>query len=365
MRRAEQPPTPEATAALATIDAALAGEPVDPGHAEIAELALLIAAERPAPAEEFAAQLDRRVADRFAPPTPSRAPTQSKRRRWKTSWALAPAVSLALAGLVVLLVLTPGNGGSSSGSSSASSAAPKLSKVHGAFGPRAESLGQAAKRKAQLKSYAVPNSPATAAPGLQVPGGRKLIQSSQLTLGARPRRIETVAQEVLNAIGAQNGFVDSATVNATGSSGGYARIQLTVPSANLPQAMTSLSKLPYASVLARTDKVEDVTGQLQSAKRHHQKARVRALEHGVAYSKISLNIQADAPPVATHHRRHHDTGFTISRAAHDALDVLTVIGGIALIALAVLVPLALVAYIAWQLREALRRRQRDRALDPA
>ncbi len=364
MRRADEPPTPEASAALAAIDATLAGEPVDPEHAEIAEIALLVAAERPAPAVEFAAQLDRRVANRFAQPTPARAPSSPKRKRWKRSWAVAPTVGLVLAGLVALFVVLPGNGGSSSGGSSASSAAPKLGELHGRFGPRAQSLDEATRPKAQLKSHAAPNIPAPAAPGLQPPGGRKLIQSSQLTLGAPPGRIETIAQEVLNTVGSQNGFVDSATVNATGRSGGYARFQLTVPSANLPQAMTSLSKLRYASVLARTDKIEDVTGQLQSAKRHHQKKRVRALEHGIDYSKISLDIQAD-PPISPTPHHHHASGFTIARAAHDALDVLTVIGGIALIALAVLVPLALVAFVIWQLREALRRRQRDRALDLA
>jgi hypothetical protein len=361
MRRTEQPPTPEVAAALAAIEATLAGEPVDPEHAGIAEVTLLVAADRPTPGAEFAAQLDRRVASRFAPaPAAGRAPAPRKRRRWKVSWMIAPAVALAIAGLVALVVLTPGPPGSSSGSSAVSSAgAQKL-------GPHVLN-GRASSPKPSFRaSQAGPSSPAAPAPGLQPPGGRKLIQSSQLTLGVPPRRIETVAQEVLNAVGAQNGFVDSATVNASGSSGGYARFQLTVPSANLPQTMSSLSKLRYASVLARTDKIEDVTGQLQAAKHHHQKARVRALEHGVAYSKISLDIQADAPPAATNrHHRAHSGGFTISHAAHDALGVLTVIGGVALIALAVLVPLALVALVVWQLREAIRRRQRERALDLA
>jgi hypothetical protein len=128
--------------------------------------------------------------------------------------------------------------------------------------------------------------------------------------------------------------------------------------------MTSLSRLRYATVLQRTDRVEDVTGRLQKAKRHHQKARVRALERGVAYSKISLNIQADSSTSGPTHRG-HDGGFTIGKAAHDALDVLTVIGGIVLIALAVLVPLAVIVLLGWNLRAALRRRQREQALDLA
>jgi hypothetical protein len=363
MRRTEQPRTPEAIAALAAIDATLAGEPVDPECAEVAEVALLIAADRPVPAREFAENLDRRVANRFVPGPSARAQTPSKRRRPKASWVIAPAMALALAGLVALFVVVPGGqDGSSAGSSSAVSA-PARAKARAGFRGRSQSRSQNASSPAGTKPVAAPHTFAPA-PGLQPPAGRKLIQASQLSLGAPPRRIETVAQEVLNAVGAQNGFVDSATVNATGGPDGYARLQLTVPSANLPQAMTSLSKLPYAQVFARTDKIEDVTGQLQSAKRHHQKGRVRALEHGIDYSKISLDIQADAPAsAASHHRR--DSGFTIAGAAHDALDVLTVIGGIALIALAVLVPLALAGFIVWQLREAIRRRQRDRALDLA
>jgi Domain of unknown function (DUF4349) len=194
--------------------------------------------------------------------------------------------------------------------------------------------------------------------------GRKLIQSSQLSLGAPSRRIDTVAQEVYDVVGAQHGFVNSSTVTATGGPGGSAQFQLTVPSATLPQTMTSLSRLRYATVLQRTDRVEDVTGQLQTAKRHHKKARVRALERGVAYSKISLNIQADSGASGPTHRR-HDGGFTIGKAAHDALGVLTVIGGIVLIALAVLVPLAAIVLLGWNIRGALRRRQREQALDLA
>ncbi len=362
MRRAEQPPTPEAIAALTAIDATLAGDPVDPEHADVAELALLIAADRPVPAREFAEKLDRRVANRFVAEAAAGVQAPSKRKRRKASWAIAPAMGLALAGLIALFVLVPGGEGGSSGGSSVSSSSATAHRPKALAGPN--HLTPPEKPSFGARGSSGVYSPATPAPGLQPPGGRKLIQSSQLTLGAPPRRIETVAQEALDAVGAQNGFVDSATVNATGGSGGYARLRLTVPSANLPQAMTNLSKLPYAQVLSRTDKIEDVTGQLQDAKRHHQKARVRALEHGIDYSKISLDIQADAPASAAPHH-HHDSGFTISGAAHDALNVLTVIGGIALIALAVLVPLVLVGFIAWQLREAIRRRQRDRALDLA
>lgn len=349
---ADDPRAAEIAATLEVIDATLAGEPVDPGRAEVAELALLVRGERPKPADGFAHELDRRVGSRFAA-APKPAAKAKRRRSWW--WTLAPAGGLAaLAGIVVLIASAP-TGVSNSANSAMSAAAP----AH----------GSSETSRALLPAPARTNANPTAAsptPGLQTPAnGRQVIQSSRLTLGARPNRIETVAQEALNVIGAQSGFVDSATVNAAGGTSGYARLQMTVPSATLPQTMTSLSRLPYAAVLSRTDKVEDVTAQLRRAKRHHQKTRVRALEHGVAYSKISLTVQADAPPSGRTHHSHGGGGFTIGRAAHDALGVLTVIGGIAVIALAVLVPLAIVAVLLWNGWAALRRRRREHALDLA
>jgi hypothetical protein len=66
MRQTPDEPRPsEIVATLEVIDATLAGEPVDPGRAELAELVLLVAGERPAPADEFADELDRRVGNRF------------------------------------------------------------------------------------------------------------------------------------------------------------------------------------------------------------------------------------------------------------------------------------------------------------
>ena len=64
MRRAE-PLEPEVEAALEAIDATLAGDPVDPEHAELAELSLILRSDRPAVRDSFAAAMDARVAGRF------------------------------------------------------------------------------------------------------------------------------------------------------------------------------------------------------------------------------------------------------------------------------------------------------------
>src|SRR5271156_2260096 len=66
--RTADPLEPEVEAALEAIDATLAGDPVDPGDAELAELALILRADRPAVSESFAVAMDARVRDRFADP---------------------------------------------------------------------------------------------------------------------------------------------------------------------------------------------------------------------------------------------------------------------------------------------------------
>src|SRR5258708_20392059 len=60
----ETPLDPEMLAALDAIDATLAGEAVDPEHAELAELALLLADQRPHVEPGFAGALAGRVGRR-------------------------------------------------------------------------------------------------------------------------------------------------------------------------------------------------------------------------------------------------------------------------------------------------------------
>src|SRR5256885_9935629 len=79
---------PEIEAALDAIDATLAGEPVDPEHAELAELALLLAGSRPEAEPGFTRSLDERVARRFE---------SSRRVSWEAAaGGLAPAAAAAV-----------------------------------------------------------------------------------------------------------------------------------------------------------------------------------------------------------------------------------------------------------------------------
>src|SRR2546421_5115642 len=89
---------PEIAAELDAIDATLAGDPVDPRYAEVAELALLLVAGRPAASAEFSASLDERVQRRFAS-----AETEPRRRPPMTRNWLAPPRALATAGVAATL----------------------------------------------------------------------------------------------------------------------------------------------------------------------------------------------------------------------------------------------------------------------
>ena len=124
MRRLDDTPIdPGIAASLDAIDATLAGEPVDPRYAELAELALLLVDTRPEAEPAAVHALDRRVERRFAPdPRPARAKPR-RARLWQAMGATAVGMA-AVVGVVVALSSAPG--GSSASSSSATVATESL-----------------------------------------------------------------------------------------------------------------------------------------------------------------------------------------------------------------------------------------------
>ena len=409
------PLSPEIATALVAVDATLAGEPVDPEYAELAELALILRRDRPRTSDAFTARLDERVERRFARPAPAARGTGLRRL---LSGSLAGLVAATAAVAVVVVIAGSGGGGSSSGASSSSSAAAAPATT--AAASSASAGGSAAAVSPDVKRAAVPkalsgasgaassaSSAATstsaggsAVPTPVIPGGRQVVQSAQLQLSAAPDRISDVAQQVFNVVGAEKGFVNSSNVTSgAGNANAGAYFQLSVPSANLAATLTDLSRLHGAHVVSRTDQTSDITAQVGGAGERLAEARalrrsllkqlaaatttaqvdsvqarlhdanasiasdlstLRGLQRQVAYSRISVNIQpAGAPaPVA-----HHSSGFGIGSAAHDAGRVLVVVAGVGLIVLAVLVPVGLVAaFVAW-VGFAIRRRRREQALD--
>jgi hypothetical protein len=417
MRRTEEPMDPEVLAQLDAIDATLAGEPVDPDYAEIAELALLLTADRPQMDEGFAGTLDEKVARRFVA-VPETSASARPRRRWLREFAPIGGVATALVAAFVLVIVLPNGSGSSSTSSSASIPAAGSATVAGsASSGSAASTARGPARNVgsghYLRSPDRAFGPATAASAplrqsfqpsaAQAPhppaNGRRIVQSANLELVAAPSRLDTVAQEVFDVVGRENGVVNSSTVAS--ASQGYAQFRLSIPSNNLTDTMTALSELRYAHVTARTDNTEDINGQYISAGRRltddralrtsllkqlaaaptqtaidsikarlhdaenaiaRDEAAIRSLNNRINYSNVEVSINTGIPPTPVHHT---SKGFTLGKASHDAGRVLTVAAGVALISLAALVPVLLVAALIWWVAIMLRRRRREQALDMA
>jgi hypothetical protein len=114
-----------------------------------------------------------------------------------------------------------------------------------------------------------------------------------------------------------------------------------------------------------TEQVDSLKAQIRDAERSisSDESALAALNHRIAYSNISLTIYAGAQsPVAT---SHHNSGFTLGKATHDAGRVLVVVAGVMLIAFAVLLPVAALAALAWWVGGMVTHRRRERALDLA
>lgn len=407
MRQSEMPLDPEVAAELEAIDATLRGEAVDPIYAELAELSLLLAAERPVLADEASLRLDERV---------SAARPEVGRRRF--AWRPALAVGLpALVALAVAVVIVGQSGSPRTFNGSVGASAPAdrtLTGVHAAAGSSGSAKAPASERLSSKSIGTATYGPATqgalgaAAPGLATPtppsNGRAIIQSAQLALSTRRGRIDTVAQEVFNVVGHENGVVKSSQITAGGPGGGYASFSLSIPSAKLSDTLNQLSALPYARVASRTDSTQDVNGRYLNIRHRLQDARalrtsllgqlaaattaeqvasltaqihdaeasiasdeatLRGLQSQIDFSSLTVTVNQLGPIPVDQPPSTGSGGFTLGRAAHDALRVLTVAAGVILIALAALVPVALLVALALWLATASRRRRREQALDAA
>ena len=426
MRQSDRlPPDPEILDELEAIDAALLGLRVDPMHAELAELTVLLADDRPAIDPDFARALDARVAHRFAPmpenaggaTSAGRAPDRPRRRRRALRWtgsAIGGAIAVAFAAVVVVVGM---NNGPVRVVDHSASSAPGAARHSAGTGTGFDGVGPVT--RAAKSRGAVPNagssagatgSPvtapgATAAPTAATPApgpvsnGRRVVQSAQLALTSSGAHLDYVSQEVFNVVGEENGIVRNSSV--TSGSNGYATFSLSIPSQNLQQTMTNLSELRYATVASRTDATRDVNDQYLNDVRALADARalrtslLKQLANAVTQAQIdslnaqihdaeasigsdeatlnglqskinfsSLDVQINAAPFpATPPVATPSKGFTIGHAAHDAVRVLTVAAGVALIAFAALVPFALsAALVAW-IGYWVRRRRREQALD--
>jgi len=403
------PLDPFEVAELEAIEAALSGREVDPEHAELAELSVLLATDQQFPSEEFIRELDARVARRFR-----KADGRPRLRSWLWRPAFTAGLTAGLAAAVVVLVLHPLGGSPSRPqritpfglgpaippkSSHLPAAAPAPlppQALHQTSTTAASSVGGA--------GIATTGSNATATPA-PVPNGRRQIQSAQLTLGTGASRIDTVAQEVFNVVSRENGIVKSSEVTQGSQAGGdYANFNLSIPTSSLQETLDQLSQLQYAHVVSRTDNTQDVNNQYLSdqqkladaralrtsllkqlaaaltttqvdsleAQIHDAEASIssdeatlRSLQHQISFSSLSVQVNQAAIVLPAKRSSTGGHGLTLGRAAHDAGKVLTVAAGVILIGLAALVPVGLlVALLAW-IGYWLRRRRREQALDAA
>jgi hypothetical protein len=271
------------------------------GPDDYSDVALLVAAVREWPSDEFGRELDSRIARRFAPVASS---ADAKTRRRLPRWAAGPA-ALVVAGAVAAVVVVSGGGLNSSPQklntfrasggvlttvdreekpiatrqkqavNGVATAGQALSTVG-----RALTTSQASQRAAtrspgvagagsaavpsksavnQLSTFGAFNATSTAP---VAPGGKQ-IQSAQIGLTTPNAHVDQVSQEVFDVVGVEHGTVQSSHITSAtrGSGGGAAYFTLSFPTSNLQAAMTQLSRLRYAAVSSRTDASQNVGGQ--------------------------------------------------------------------------------------------------------
>jgi hypothetical protein len=394
------------------------------GPDDYSDVALLVAAVREWPGDDFGRELDARVARRFVPVASSPA---ARTRRRLPRWAAGPAVAL-VAGAVAAIVIVSGGGLKSSprplngfnsaagltrhagkpttSGSNATNGALTLHSLttsqatHSPSLTGAGSAGTAGSTVNGATGAAALTAPAATASVPAVPGAKQ-IQSSQISLTTPNAHVDQVSQEVFDVVGVEHGTVQSSHITAAtrGSGGGAAFFTLSFPTSNLQAAMTQLSRLHYAAVSSRTDASQNVGGQYGNDRRRLADAQalrtsllkqlataytqtaidsikaqiknaeaqisswqsaLRSLQHKIGNSDVSVQINSGGLPIFPVASSH---GFTIGRAGHDAMRVLVVSAGVALIVLAALVPTGLVAALLMWLWVWLRQRRREHALD--
>ena len=187
--RREPEMDPSTRRELEALDAALAGQPVDPRDEELASLAVALREERPLSRPEFALDLDLRVRDGF--PVAETAQPRPRGRRGASGalgLALGTAASLFIVATAVLTtgVLDPGGDGSP---------AVLRSAIHQHAGRRrggaaALQRGGGASAHPDIAPTAAPSERRVATSGAQT---REMERAASLTLATPRDRIEDTA----------------------------------------------------------------------------------------------------------------------------------------------------------------------------
>jgi Domain of unknown function (DUF4349) len=362
-------------AELEAVEAALAGRDVPPEHAELAELALLLRDDRPAPDPRWASRLDQRVRAGF----PKRATDPPRFKVWLRT--LAPAIGVACVVLAITALALTAGGGSGEGDGGGAAG--------GASTTSEEAAEPASGDGAVAQERVAPRDPRSDARG-----PRSVERSATMTLATRARDIDRVAGEISRVAANLDGFVAASSISST--RGGS--IDLRVPSARLDTAVQQLSRL--ADVRELTRQSQDITSSVVSARERLNDARtereslLRQLANATTVNEtesirarlriVSKEIAAARSRLRSVNNRAQfaDIGVTLvaargagdddnsgawtpGDALGDAGRVLEVMAAVAVVALAVALPIALAIALAWLAGRAISRRRRERALDAA
>jgi hypothetical protein len=369
---------------------------------ELEALDALLREERPRPDPEFARALDDRAARSFprglsgarAVPAPrGAAKLRSRLSGTLRSPAFRGLAATACALAIVAVVVATSGGGpdkASRGTGAAGVAAPA--------DRQAENGSSAGRSPGAADSGSTPVTPSLAPPESGSPStdsrsGRFVERTAALVLAARPADVDDVADGVIGVTDSVHGFVARSSV----TSGHEATFELRIPSAQLPRALSDLSRL--AHVRERTQATEDITSVVVSARDRLEnaraerrsllrrlaradtdaraaalRARLREVSRQIAAAKASLARAQNRARFATVEvevvadRSAAGPGggsgaWTPGDALHDAGRILELAAGVVLVAGAALLPVALVALLAWLAGRRAVRRRREAALD--
>jgi hypothetical protein len=401
------------TRELAALDDALAGRAVDPDLADLAELAVALRDDRPAPDPAFTRTLDTRVERGFP-----RAATARRRRGIKWPRVTLPALGVAASVFLVLVIATSipkgGDGGEDAGSGAGGSiATTEEAPTNSASEPSASAKQRAAGDESATSDSAKPVTPSSSGssgapsaaiaplppspgnPGADRSARRSVERSAELVLATPPREIDRAAAEILRVTDELGGYVVTSTVSSNSSG----QFELRVPERRLQAALSRLSRV--AKVRQRTQSAQDITGavvsvrerlkdarterrsllrQLAAATTPNQtssiRARLRLVSGQIASAKRDLsNVRSRATRstiavtlLADRRGAGSDdddgaSGWTPGDAFDDAVRILEVTAGVLLVALALLLPIGLVGLLVWLAARQAAQRRRERALD--
>src|SRR5579875_2642250 len=197
---------------------------------DYSDVALLLASARDWPSEDFARELDARVARRFAPSSAGRVVRGRLPR-----WAAGPAVALVAGVVAAVVVLSDGNADRVVNHAVYNSAALGAKRPPVQAGPPVVVHGGSS-QATSTAGFGVASSAVSA--GTPVAPGSRQIRSAQIVLTTPNQHVDQVASEVFTVVGGEHGSVLSShiTTATSGSGGGYASFSLSIPTNHLQDA---------------------------------------------------------------------------------------------------------------------------------